>query len=283
MEHSFNVQFAQKYGIEEAIIVHNFYFWLIKNVANEKHLHNGRYWTYNSNNAFTKLFPYINKTKIFRVLKHLEEEGLLIKGCFNQDARDRTLWYAFSDNGIETLKSFGYDMVDFKMTNCIVQNEICTVQNETTIPYNKHTDSIKEKEDNKLSSQKNELKIGYYIEIHNKWEETNPNLPSIRCFNEKRKKALRTLLKNNNATIDDLYKVFEIISVCSFCQGSNDRGWTATLDWVLNDTKSCFNRLLEGAYAFNDSEKQKVQQIVSGVQVEQTQSEQIVINGVIYK
>jgi hypothetical protein len=120
-------------------------------------------------------------------------------------------------------------------------------------------------------------------EIKDKWEETNPNLPSIRCFNEKRKKALRTLLKNNNATIDDLYKVFEIISVCSFCQGSNDRGWTATLDWVLNDTKSCFNRLLEGAYAFNDSEKQKVQQIVSGVQVEQTQSEQIVINGVIYK
>jgi hypothetical protein len=108
-------------------------------------------------------------------------------------------------------------------------------------------------------------------------------LPSIRCFNDKRKKALRTLLKNNNATIDDLYKVFEIISVCSFCQGSNDRGWTATLDWVLNDTKSCFNRLLEGAYAFNDSERQKVQQIVSGVQVEQMQSEQIVINGVIYK
>ena len=155
MEHSFNVQFAQKYGIEEAIIVHNFYFWLRKNIANEKHLHNGRYWTYNSNNAFTKLFPYINKTKIFRVLKHLEEEGLLIKGCFNQDARDRTLWYAFSDNGIETLKSFGYDMVDFKMTNCIVQNEICTVQNEPTIPYIKHTDNKQEeKEDNKLSSQK---------------------------------------------------------------------------------------------------------------------------------
>ena len=160
MEHSFNVQFAQKYGIEEAIIVHNFYFWLRKNIANEKHLHNGRYWTYNSNNAFTKLFPYINKTKIFRVLKHLEEVGLLIKGCFNQDARDRTLWYAFSDNGIETLKSFGYDMVDFKMTNCIVQNEICTVQNEPTIPYSKQTDNItdnKEKEDNKLSSQKKEL------------------------------------------------------------------------------------------------------------------------------
>lgn len=141
-----------------------------------------------------------------------------------------------------------------------------------------------EKEDNKLSSQKNELKLGNYIEIHNKWEETNPNLPSIRCFNEKRKKALRTLLKNNNATIDDLYKVFEIIAVCSFCQGNNDRKWTATLDWVLNDTKSCFNRLLEGAYAFSESEKQRVQQIVNDEQpVAQQLNEQVVINGVMYR
>lgn len=166
------------------------------------------------------------------------------------------------------------DTVNFRHGKTPIQHNIDNIQ---TIDVNI------EKEDNKLSSQKNELKLCNYIEIHNKWEETNPNLPSIRCFNEKRKKALRTLLKNNNATIEDLYKVFDIISACSFCQGSNDRGWTATLDWVLNDTKSCFNRLLEGAYAFNDSEKQKVQQIVNGVQIEQTKNEQIVINGVIYK
>lgn len=167
-------------------------------------------------------------------------------------------------------------------TSSELQVQMYSTTNHNTNTTN-NSSTKQEKEDNLLSSQKNELKIGNYIEIHNKWEEINPNLPSIRCFNDKRKKALRTLLKNNNATIDDLYKVFEIIAVCSFCQGNNDRKWTATLDWVLNDTKSCFNRLLEGAYAFNDSEKQKVQQIVSGVQVEQTQSEQIVINGVIYK
>jgi hypothetical protein len=139
-----------------------------------------------------------------------------------------------------------------------------------------------EKEDK--SSKKNESKLGVYIEIHNKWEELNPQLPSIRCFNEKRKKALKTLLKNNNATIDDLYKVFEIISICSFCQGNNDRKWTATLDWVLNDTKGCFNRLLEGAYAFSESEKQRVQQIVNNEQpITQQTSEQVIIGGQIYR
>lgn len=151
MEHSFNVQFAQKYGIEEAIIVHNFYFWLRKNIANEKHLHNGRYWTYNSNNAFTKLFPYINKTKIFRVLKHLEECDIILKDNFNTSVWDKTLWYSFSDHGLCELYAFGYDVTDFGKMNHRDN------QSETTIPYSKHTDNItdnKEKEDNKLSSKK---------------------------------------------------------------------------------------------------------------------------------
>lgn len=134
--------------------------------------------------------------------------------------------------------------------------------------------------DKSLSTKNNNYD---FDEIKAKWEEVNPTLSSIRCFNEKRKKALRTLLKNNNATIDDLYKVFEIISICSFCQGNNDRKWTATLDWVLNDTKGCFNRLLEGSYAFSESEKQRVQQIVDGQPIAQSKNETLIINGVCYK
>lgn len=151
MEHSFNVQFAQKYGIEEAIIVHNFYFWLRKNIANEKHLHNGHYWTYNSNNAFTQLFPYINKTKIFRVLKHLEVCDIILKDNFNTSVWDKTLWYSFSDNGLCELNSFGYDVTDFVKMNHRDN------QSETTIPYNKHTDNKEEKEIDKSISKKDEL------------------------------------------------------------------------------------------------------------------------------
>ena len=170
--------------------------------------------------------------------------------------------------------------------------KVCTPCSNNEYPYskNEHNNnsniySNKEKEIDKSISKKSELKLCNYIEVRNKWEELNPKLPSIRCFNEKRKRALNTLLKNNNATIDDLYKVFEIISVCSFCQGNNDRKWTATLDWVLNDTKSCFNRLLEGAYAFNESEKERVNSIVSGeVNKKETKvNSTIIINGQIYK
>lgn len=153
MEHHFNIKFAKLYGIEEAIIVHNLYFWIIKNIANNVHEHDGRYWTYNSNNAFVALFPYMNKTKICRVMAHLESENIIIKDNFNQDSRDRTLWYAFTDYGINILNDCKYDVS--KMTKCTVQNELCKIQNETTIPYNKQTDSKqKENKDNKLSLSK---------------------------------------------------------------------------------------------------------------------------------
>lgn len=179
---------------------------------------------------------------------------------------------------------FGATEYTLKATKLLRAEIPCTENTESgifrvgKIPTLYNIDN-KEKRDNK--EKKESINTD---EIKDKWEELNPNLPSIRCFNEKRKKALRTLLKNNNATIDDLYRVFEIIAVCSFCQGNNDRKWTATLDWVLNDTKSCFNRLLEGAYAFSESEKQRVQQIVNNKQpISQQTNEQVVINGVIYR
>ena len=41
MNHSFNVDIATKYGIEEAIVLENTYFWLEKNKANKRHLIDG--------------------------------------------------------------------------------------------------------------------------------------------------------------------------------------------------------------------------------------------------
>ena len=166
MEHHFNIEFAKLYGIEEAIIVHNLYFWIIKNIANNVHEHNGKFWTYNSNNAFVALFPYMNKTKICRVMAHLESEGIIIKDNFNKDNRDRTLWYSFADEGINILNDCGYDIS--KMTKCTVQNELCKIQNEPPLPYNKQTNNKqeykKENIDNKLSiKEKKEKKPKFNV------------------------------------------------------------------------------------------------------------------------
>jgi hypothetical protein len=96
MNHSFNVKVAEEFGIEKAILLENFYFWIIKNRANNKNLHNGKYYTYNTAEAFEKLFPYMKARKIAQLLREMEhEDGLLISGQFNN--YDRTKSYTLTD------------------------------------------------------------------------------------------------------------------------------------------------------------------------------------------
>jgi hypothetical protein len=110
----------------------------------------------------------------------------------------------YNKNGMTACSEIEWGV--YQTTHGCVSNY--TPKNSSTI-----NSSTKEEKEDK-SSKKNELKLCNYIEIHNKWEELNPQLPSIRCFNEKRKKALKTLLKNNNATIDDLVRLLPRNDYC---------------------------------------------------------------------
>ena len=103
MMHSFDVELACKYGMLEAVLLYYFDFWIEKNKANEKHFHDGYYWTYNSNKAFTELFPYASQKRIRTALSHLIEEGLIATGNYNEKAFDHTTWYRFTEKGISEL------------------------------------------------------------------------------------------------------------------------------------------------------------------------------------
>lgn len=101
MEHHFNIKIAKIYGVEGAILLHNINFWIEKNEANNRHFYDGKFWTYSSIEAFTKLFPYWSKRQIERIVNNLIKQGALIKGNYNAIAYDRTAWYALT----ETVKS----------------------------------------------------------------------------------------------------------------------------------------------------------------------------------
>jgi hypothetical protein len=100
MNYSFDIDVAKKYGLDEAIMIYNFQFWIMKNRACGKHEHDGHTWTYNSVKAFSELFPFWNEDKIKRILSSLRDQKVLITGNYNQNAYDRTLWYAFEDESI---------------------------------------------------------------------------------------------------------------------------------------------------------------------------------------
>ena len=122
---------------------------------------------------------------------------------------------------------------------------------------NRTKDLPNKEEKDKSFSKKERIDYDAIIKY---WNETNPTLSSVRMLNDDRKKQIRTLLASNNATVDDLMKAINIISMSSFCQGKNDRNWRASFDWLIKDTKSCFSRLFEGVYAFTQDEKNKLRQ-----------------------
>ena len=63
-EYHFNVELAQRHGVNGAIFLHAMAFWIAKNQANGRHFHKGRTWTYNSLEALTKLFPFWTRRQL---------------------------------------------------------------------------------------------------------------------------------------------------------------------------------------------------------------------------
>lgn len=104
MQHSFDVEIATKYGIAEAILLNNLYFWIKHNSANETNYYDGMYWTYNSVRAYKDLFPYFGEKKLKNALSNLENEELIVTGNYNKLPFDKTKWYAITEKGYSVIE-----------------------------------------------------------------------------------------------------------------------------------------------------------------------------------
>ena len=136
--HSFYIEDAEKHGVEKAVILYNLRFWLEKNKANDKNLHDGYYWTYNSAKAFATLFPYYNSSKIHRLLTQMESEGLVLSGNYNKKGYDRTKWYSMPEFSVESIDNSHFSLLQnaifhyCKMDISLLQNAFC--RSATPIP-----------------------------------------------------------------------------------------------------------------------------------------------------
>ena len=125
--HSFDIKLAEKYGVNEAIIIHHFCHWIRINTKLDRNFHEGRYWTYQTIDEIAANFPYMTKDGVRNILEKLcdgksrfskkdglEFEPVLIAGNFNKTNYDKTIWYAFSDTfttpcGANTTSNGGID------------------------------------------------------------------------------------------------------------------------------------------------------------------------------
>ena len=125
MNHSFNTNVAEKFGMYVAILLENLYFWIEKNMANEKHFYDGKYWTYNTRKAFSKLFPYMTPRQVEYYFKKMEKVGLIVIGNYNKNSWDRTCWYALTDKSFEIL---GVDKRKFSPPETIIEKSEKTAE-----------------------------------------------------------------------------------------------------------------------------------------------------------
>lgn len=109
----FDVDHARKWGVDEAIMLHNLIFWLRKNKAKGKNFHDGHYWTYNTYEKWAKVLPFWTANQIKRIVSSLTTQGVILTSNHNKMKYDRTLWYALTDEKLldqpekKTSKSIG--------------------------------------------------------------------------------------------------------------------------------------------------------------------------------
>lgn len=134
--HSFRVDIATKYGIAEAILLGYFYYWIVKNEISDINFYDGHYWTFSTIRELAKKHPYLSVPTIHRILRKLEDEGLILTGNYNKISYDKTKWYTLT----ETAKK-------------LFQNETALFQNGTTIPV-QPTNSLDDDKDKRKKDER---------------------------------------------------------------------------------------------------------------------------------
>lgn len=224
MKHLFDVRLAKVHGIEAAVLLENLHFWQMKNESCGKHEHDGRFWTYNTSESFAKLFPYMSKHKIGRLLKRMEDEdGLIKSGNYNKTKYDRTKWYTITDYGLAFLHS------------AISQNgEHNFAEPIPDIKPDNETDIIPWKR------------------IQRAWNEKLDILPGIRIMTDKRKKHVRARIKDmegdkDMTLVSEWEELFDFIRSTPYLCGINQYDWACDFDWLVSSPTN-FAKVIEGKY-----------------------------------
>lgn len=218
MNHSFNVELAKKYGIEEAIIIENIAFWQHRNIANNNNFFDNKYWIYNSLSAWQELFPYMTKSKIYRCLEKLEKKEVLYIGCYNKFKFDRTKWYSLNN---KLLNAF------FKMKHPLSQNEKSHISNiNDNTYYNTNINTDINNEQNKFTNN-NILKSIETIYI----DFMKQLIPDYKYEYGKNRKVINNLIKAYNGQCEDIINEYLKSDV-----GKKNAYALTNLqqDWVLN-------------------------------------------------
>lgn len=91
-----NSNIAVAHSINAAIFLQQLSQWTFRNLANNHHIYDGHVWSFNTLEAYEKIFPFWNRRQLETLINNLVKDGLILKGNYNKHKYDRTCWYALS-------------------------------------------------------------------------------------------------------------------------------------------------------------------------------------------
>lgn len=259
MIYTFDATVAKEYGVNEAIMIANFQFWISKNKANGTNHFDGHYWTYNSNKALQELFPFWSAKTIRTTLEHLKSQGVLIIGNYNKQLYDRTLWYAFADEDKWNCLNGQMDLP--KSANGFVENGKPIPDIIPDINTNIKTDilSCAHAQEPKPNSSVFDTKV---MELWNSIAEKY-KLAKVSIITPKRHTALLARMKDIGVMdLDEFFeKIRKAIKESTFLRGkeyvqtangyeSRNKEWRCDFDFFLQ--QKSLVRAIEGGYADPD-------------------------------
>lgn len=183
---------------------------------------------------------YIDKPKMI-------EENLTLGNKKNSDNLDddKIIEAEIIEKNIENVNESA-ENATFDDTSNDTYNDKGTINKNKNNKYNNNY--INNSYYNNTSVQKEKINFSFVCEeIKNKWIEiaNTFGLSGTRLkINEKRKKSIKTLLKEY--TIEEIFQAMDKVHVSKFLQGENKNSWQITFDWFIN--KANILKVLEGNY-----------------------------------
>ena len=152
-----SVKDAIEHGTDKAIVLANIKFWLEnskkKDIKRSKH--DGYYWVYNTAKELSEVLPYFTPSKVQRLLKQLESDGVILVGNYNKVKYDRTRWYSLPEYSIDdnsVVHSVDLDIGNNQSVEPIPNNKINNKpDNKTNTPDAVITDTFVKNDSNVLT------------------------------------------------------------------------------------------------------------------------------------
>lgn len=108
---SFKTEYAEKYGMEAAILIQGIQLGLSINANKKTHNHHGKVWMYNSIKDWHRTYPFMSESTIKRALGKLKELGIIKVMQLDSNPMNKTNWYTLTQPS------------DSKQPNPLVQDE----------------------------------------------------------------------------------------------------------------------------------------------------------------